>query len=461
MKDRAFRIVGIVVAAVLVVALAVVVVIRVRPGSTKPGTSAAPPTAATQLAWFIGATHDMPVSEAVLARHVTPSYLDAVGGSVGFEEEFEPLGPMTLVSSRPTGEDTTIWATASADDGSGRPTTYLTALSVNGDGLIAHLEWSVRLPPPTSWSQVDHRLHSLAPRVSFVTDRIDPGGRCRVVHGLNATTPRPLGSSFKLYVLGALARAVADHRARWNQRLAIRDAWKSYPSGTLQYRPAGTRLALRDYADRMISDSDNTATDHLIHLIGRDRVQRQLRLFDNDHAAMDIPFPTTREVLSLKGIHYPRLADRYVAASPAGRLRILDRADHLPRSQVSFGTKPRDIDSIEWFASPTDVCHAYAGLWEQSRHARLAPVGEALSINDGSLLVNSEDYPVTWFKGGSELGVLTESYLVRGRDGSVIVTSMMLSDARHIFDEGALVPRVLAIIRGSLRLADPRVGSTG
>ena len=68
-----------------------------------------------------------------------------------------------------------------------------------------------------------------------------------------------IGSAFKLYVLGALARAVADGDATWQERLAIRDAWKSLPSGAMRDEPAGSAFTLRHYAEQMISVSDNTA----------------------------------------------------------------------------------------------------------------------------------------------------------------------------------------------------------
>ena len=46
-------------------------------------------------------------------------------------------------------------------------------------------------------------------------------GTCEPVEGVSADTVRPLGSGFKLYVLGALARAVRTGRASWDQQLAI------------------------------------------------------------------------------------------------------------------------------------------------------------------------------------------------------------------------------------------------
>ena len=44
----------------------------------------------------------------------------------------------------------------------------------------------------------------------------------------------------------------------------------------------------------MIAISDNTATDHLIDLVGRDRVEAALTVFGHSDPAMTVPFLTTR-----------------------------------------------------------------------------------------------------------------------------------------------------------------------
>lgn len=106
---------------------------------------------------------------------------------------------------------------------------YVGAVATDESGLIDRLAFTPYLAAATSWRRLDSRLHTLALQVGFAAAQITSGGGCRVVHAVDANRPRPLGSAFKLYVLGALGQAIADHRARWNERLRIRDAWKSLP----------------------------------------------------------------------------------------------------------------------------------------------------------------------------------------------------------------------------------------
>ena len=45
-------------------------------------------------------------------------------------------------------------------------------------------------------------------------------------------------------------------------------------------------------------------------------------------------------------------------------------------------TTPRDINSLEWFASADDICRAYTSLAALARRPGLSPIGQLLSPND-------------------------------------------------------------------------------
>ena len=92
-------------------------------------------------------------------------------------------------------------------------------------------------------------------------------GSCQPVHSIDPGTPAPLGSAFKLYVLEALATAIASGKVDWTQPLTVTAQLKSLPSGELQTEPDGTKVSVQDAAAKMISISDNTAADMLINLV--------------------------------------------------------------------------------------------------------------------------------------------------------------------------------------------------
>ena len=246
----------------------------------------------------------------------------------------------------------------------------------------------------------------------------------------------------------------AAGRVSWTQELTVTAALKSAGSGSLQDVPAGTRLSVQQTAAKMISISDNTAADMLIHLVGRSAVQAQDRQW-SDHAALNVPFLTTRELFLLKYIH-PALANRYLSLAPSQRAAFLaSSVDPLPFSPAqaqSLGTaSPTDIDTLEWFASPDDICRAFAGLRQLAAQPRLAPLGSILSANDGSIGLDPAQWPTVWFKGGSEPGVLTLGYLATNSKGQTFVVVAMLANPTAALLPSATVG-LLAIARAAFEL---------
>lgn len=411
------------------------------------GTSAttAVPTAEQQLDWLVAASTRLPIPAAELRQHVSAVALTAVGGPDGFNAAVAKAAPLRLdqiVGAAPTEVEALLTGQANA--------TLLTVLEVDPTGLIDGLRFGRQ---PTSWTEVSGELNAIAPDVSFATSVIEPDGRCRQVEGSNSDIARPLGSSFKLYVLGALGQAVTDHRASWSEELPIHEEWKSLPSGVLQNEPAGTELPLRQYADDMISISDNTAADHLIHFLGRDAVQRQLYRFGQRRPLLNTPFLTTRDLFALKSVDYPTGANAYLALPRQARGLALTALERIPRSSLSSWAPPRDVDQVEWFASPADICRAYSGLWQENARPGDSDIGAALSINNGGIALPTTEYPTIWFKGGSEPGVLTVNYLTRTADGRILVCSIMLSDPKtDTTDPGEV--QALAVARGAIMLTD-------
>ncbi|MFJ1767584.1 serine hydrolase [Amycolatopsis sp. NPDC088138] len=361
----------------------------------------------TPLEWLVAASVRAPLPDDEIRAHIAPSLVDGSGGPAGINAALAAVGPLTIHAQSTDGNQVPVRGPAGD---------FRLTVQVDAAGLVRDLQLTPDEPKPMSWAEIDTRLTALGKRVSFAAAEID--GECRIVHGLDADTQRPIGSAFKLYVLGALGQAVAEGRASWDEPLAIRDEWKSLPSGTMQNHPAGTEFPLSEFADLMISISDNTATDHLIQRLGRDAVERQLSLFGHREPEANIPFRTTKEFFRIK--------------APTGQL----------------WPAPIDIDEIEWFASPSDICRAYAGLLRLGQ----PEIGNALSRNDDGLDLDAAAFPSVWYKGGSEPGVVTLHYLVRTADGRAKAVSLMVSDPESTLDTLPLTTEAQSVIRGAFHL---------
>src|SRR5262249_23628054 len=153
---------------------------------------------------------------------------------------------------------------------------------------------------------------------------------------------------------------------------AIHSSWKSLPSGAMRNEPAGTRFTLRHYADQMISVSDNTAADHLIHLLGRGAVEAELEALGNSVPARNEPFLPTRELFALKLVAPAKLRSAFSAAGTAERRKLLPEVDALgvKGAMTAPWPGPIDVGAIEWFASPRDLAHAIAALAQRSSTSR-------------------------------------------------------------------------------------------
>lgn len=248
----------------------------------------------------------------------------------------------------------------------------------------------------------------------------------RVAH--NAAAPLAVGSAMKLAVLEALRREAAAGRLDWSQVVALDPAWRSLPSGQLQDWPAGTPLTIASLAHLMISVSDNTATDALIHLAGRAAVEAV--------SPRNVPFLTTRELFVLKGEVSAALRRQWAEGDTATRRVLLETLAEAPLPAVGDLTAA-PTPEVEWFLSAEELC----GLLEATAGM------PSLEIDPG------QADPAAWrqvsYKGGSDSGVLNLSTRLVGKDGRVHCVVATWNDEAPLQQE-----RLFGLYRGLLaRLA--------
>jgi beta-lactamase class A len=418
-------------------------------GARAPSVPSSP--VGTQLRWFLGTTARLPLGATEISAHFDGQFLAAVTPAQLDEILGETPGGMRLVSISTAGPNALEAQVAVAG------ITLKVQMSVDGLGLIDGLRLTPVIGAPfTTWAAIDRQLKSLAPGVGLLAAQVGAKGQCTQRHALSPATPRPTGSMFKLFVLGALANAVRDHRVRWDQTLAITAANKVGGSGTLVNVPDGTKLTVQQIADLMISESDNTAADMLITLLGRPAIEAQVGRW-SAHASLDVPFLSVSELFALKYADFPLLADHYLSLDRAQRAAYLtSTVDGVTTGQEQAAAEPRDINSIEWFAAPTDVCRAFSGLAQLAHAPGLSPVGGALSLNDGGVDLPRARWPSVWFKGGSESGVLTLGYRARDAGGRTFVVVAMIENPRAAFVEELVTTKLLDVVSSAFALLESR-----
>lgn len=269
------------------------------------------------------------------------------------------------------------------------------------------------------------------------------GGQPLLAH--NAETPLALGSTFKLYVLAALQRQIAAGQRGWADVVPL--TARSYPSGMMQEWPAGAPVTVQTLALMMMQISDNTATDQLIALIGRESVEAEYRRTVSD-GTPTLPFLTTREMFAIKAD--PALRARYAAAGieeRRGLLRAMPAAGpSLKQVTGAFAGDPVAIDRIEWFASPADLGRLMQGFIGPDAAAARAVMTAGKGMG--------EDVAAKWgyvgFKGGSEPGVLNLTWLLQSRSGAWYLATMGWNNPAAPVDQA----RLTALANRMLALAD-------
>ena len=399
--------------------------------STTPSSGTEPAaTVPEALSLAVGWLNGDPIDEMLYGERFTAEFVEQLPYAAFSEllRQFQAQGPWTIDGA----PEEPVPGAIVADVVDGRDQSFTLSISVADPTgpVIESLLVEPAAEPPTSPEEALERLRA-AGTLRLLTAEVSEDD-CTPLTDDGGDDLMPLGSVFKLYVLGAVVDAVEAGELTWDTPVTIRDELDSIPSGTTQDEPPGTQLSIREMATRMISVSDNTATDHLIDLVGREAVEGALAAYGHAAPEATVPFLMTREFTIIK-FSGGDLATRYGAASQDERRALLAgevAGAALPPLTDIITAAPTATDTVEWFASPADICRALARL------QRSAEATEILAINPG---VPSDRWSYVGFKGGSEPGVLAVAWLVEGDNGQRYVL------AGGVANPATAIPESIAI----------------
>lgn len=338
------------------------------------------------------------------------------------------------------------------------------SVATDESGKMSGLLLRPGLPPKTaltSWAQFDEKYSAFPGKTNFAAFAVtlSPEGKAtlRSVHALRPDLVLATGSTFKLYVLGTLSEQILAGKGKWDEKIAIREDLKSLPGGVMQNEPAGKEFPISEFAAKMISISDNTATDHLIARAGRENIEQYLATI-NSHASQNRPFLKTMEMFRIKLAPDKTLASRYANADEAARRTLLATDGEVAKviPDLAFAEKwtvPIEIEKVEWFASAEDCCKAMVHLHELEQKPGMDELKRVLRINSG-IPFDKKTWPSVAFKGGSEPGVMNLTWLFEREDGAKFVVSMGWNNAEASVE----VAPMISIARGmaDLLAKEPR-----
>lgn len=134
-------------------------------------------------------------------------------------------------------------------------------------------------PKEAAWAEMTSELERMASRhrgrvAVYVKDLKD--GRTWTYHENDLF---PSASLIKVPIMAAVFAKIKDGGATLHDRITLRRHNRVGGSGSLKWSPDGTRYSVADLLQRMIHESDNTATSMLIEHVGLGYIQRQFPTF--------------------------------------------------------------------------------------------------------------------------------------------------------------------------------------
>ncbi|MFI8006428.1 serine hydrolase [Streptomyces sp. NPDC086010] len=356
-----------------------------------------------------------------LARH--PQGFAATVG------QWRGLGPFTVTDYQPVAHKS--WVTLEGPAGV-RSTLSLT-LDSTGLIRVLHLGPEVVTPEVRAWEDLERALEQPGVTWSALVTR-EEDGATRTLYAKDADRPMPNGSSYKLYLMRALAQAVATGTVRWDDEVTVTPALRSLPTGDMQELPDGTRVGVRETAYKMIAMSDNTAADLVQDLLGRDAVERAVAEGGHADPSLLRPFLTSHEVFEL-GWGDPELRAGWAAADEEGRRRLLERiAGPMTVRGSDLGPTVHQ-QGLDWHMSAWDVTRVLGALADDAVRDTSGVVDDILTAYPG-VPVDSARWPRVVFKGGSCPGVMMFCWLLEDPDGvrRTLVLQQCADDQKLIGD---------------------------
>lgn len=303
-------------------------------------------------------------------------------------------------------------------------------IHTDDNGMVDRFVAQLQPPAINSWADVDATLANSHARYSYQVAKVT-NRDCARVAGANTSESLPLASIFKLYVLYAVAENVKAGTLRWDDQLTITAKDKEVGSSSLEKLEPGAKISVRTAAEKMIANSDNTATDMLISRVGTHAVERALVDAGHHDPASMTPFPTMHE-LFVVGWGKPDLREQWKSASssPQARAQLLGQTDSVPYQPDPERTRtPASTYGVEWYGSAEDICKVHAALQTGATGAA-APVRQIMSAISGIDLDRSQ-WPYVGAKAGNLPGDLTFSWYAVDRAGQPWVISFQLNWPRH------------------------------
>ena len=293
-------------------------------------------------------------------------------------------------------------------------------------------------------AQIETTLKQLPGRTGFAFTELTADG-IRPIYQVRADDRFAVGSSFKLFILGELAVQSNAGRRDLANVMRLRKDLEGPPHSEMAEWPADSPVTLQTLALKMISISDNTATDHLLYLLGREAIERQMAAMGHSHPQWNRPLLSTREMTMLRDEKQGLPGKAYQKLDEAAKRKFL--ADHFQGvpdyESLDFDTRAYDI--AEWYATPLDMARALAWLQKHTTDEDAAQPLRTILTVDPKLPHDPAVWPFVGFKGGSEDQLLAGNWLLKNKNGRWYTMHMYWNNPDKKVDQALMLKALQSI----------------
>ncbi|MCA9309915.1 MAG: serine hydrolase [Phycisphaerales bacterium] len=295
-----------------------------------------------------------------------------------------------------------------------------------------------------SWDDITSALTALPGTSSLTVYEVESNGGARRIYDHEGDRQMAVGAVSGLYLTACVLDTIEQGESTWQMPVMVVDELKSLPPGDTFAAKDGSVVGVSDLVRSMYATGDHSAFDHLLHHLGRERVESWLRGVHSDPERM-MPFLASRELAALKYAKDPALLERYAAAdSPEARRVILDRELHdvdLSALEARGWSTPREIERVGWFACTNDTCLVLARMVGQATRGELDLLDAAPTLPFDRIT-----WPRVVFKAGAEPGVLSVAMLLRRSDQRQFAVAFTTNNPEAVIDGEATHPIVMSTI---------------
>ncbi|OGR89260.1 MAG: hypothetical protein A3A86_01980 [Elusimicrobia bacterium RIFCSPLOWO2_01_FULL_60_11] len=150
----------------------------------------------------------------------------------------------------------------------------ITPLVIGGSAFVAQSRTQAPLPPDRNWQELEQSInyqirHFPGQTAVYIRD-LNTGWT--IEH--NTDVLFPSASLVKLPIMAVLYQAQVSGRLSLDESLPLLRKLKASGSGHLRFRRTGSRIRVRELIYKMITESDNTATNMLTDRLDLDYINR-------------------------------------------------------------------------------------------------------------------------------------------------------------------------------------------